>query len=136
MAVATGIYVLKNSSVTFDAIEFNNQMNKAELVPDQPIQQMRMLAPSGTVTDVDSPLWTFDIGGGQSWDEDGFCKFLSDHQGEEVEVVYQPRLGSGQEVATFTVIAMTPNFGGTQGAFKAFELSLPVQGQPVFSTSV
>lgn len=132
----TGAFVLRNSSVTFDGTEFANQLSTARLVPDTSIQTQKTLDPEGTVQDVDNPTWTFEVGGPQGNDEDGLTTYLTEHAGEEIEVVYQPKKGSGQKVATFTVIAMATDFGGEQGSFLSFSLSLPVQGEPVWSTSV
>lgn len=136
MARMTGAFVLRNSSVTFDGTEFNNQLSAARLVPETSIQTQKTLDPEGTLQDVDSATWTFEISGPQGNDEDGLTTYLEEHEGEEIEVVFQPKLGSGQKVKTFTVIAMAPEFGGEQGAFGTFSLSLPVQGSPVPSTSV
>ncbi len=135
MPAVTGARVYKNAKVTIDEVEYANQLNKARLVPDQPIQTMRTLVPDGAVSDVDSATWTFEISGLQINAANGLADALRDANGGELEIVLQPRAGTGQATATFTVIALMPEFGGEQGAWLTQELELPVVGQPVFGTS-
>lgn len=135
MPAAAGAHVIKNAVVTVDGIEYANQVTKARLVPDQPVQTMRTLVPDGVVQDVDSPVWTFEISGLQINVAGGLAKALRDADGGEVDVVLQPRAGTGQATATFTVLALMPEFGGEQGNWSTQELSLPVVGQPVFGVS-
>ncbi|MEV0156877.1 hypothetical protein AB0H57_24540 [Micromonospora sp. NPDC050686] len=135
MPAATGAHVFKNAVVTIDEVEYANQLSKARLVPDQPVQTMRTLVPDGVVQDVDSPVWTFEIAGLQINATDGLAKALRTAAGTEIEVTLQPKAGTGQATATFTVLALMPEFGGEQGNWLTQELTLPVVGQPVFGTS-
>jgi hypothetical protein len=135
MPIMSGGYLLKNSSVTFDGVEYKNSLSAAALTPSQEIQTLRTLDPTGTIQDVDSATWTFDITVVQSNDPDSLHAYLLENAGTEIEIVYQPSLGSGKRVATFTVIFLAPSFGGVQGAFPSSDLSLPVQGTPVYSVS-
>ncbi|RKN38452.1 hypothetical protein D7223_31090 [Micromonospora endolithica] len=125
----------KNAVVTIDAVDYANQLNKARLVPDQPVQTMRTLVPDGVVQDVDSPVWTFEISGLQINVSGGLADALRDANGGELDVVLQPKAGTGQATATFTVLALMPEFGGEQGEWLTQELELPVVGQPVFGLS-
>ncbi|TWJ23128.1 hypothetical protein [Micromonospora endolithica] len=135
MPAAVGAHVYKNAVVTIDAVDYANQLNKARLVPDQPVQTMRTLVPDGVVQDVDSPVWTFEISGLQINVSGGLADALRDANGGELDVVLQPKAGTGQATATFTVLALMPEFGGEQGEWLTQELELPVVGQPVFGLS-
>lgn len=132
----TGVYVLKNSSITVDGVEYNNQMSRSRLVPDTPIQTKRTLVPDGIVQDVDSPAWVWQVAGLQKSDAGGLAKALRDATaGDELDVVYLPLAGSGKPEATFTILALPVDFGGDQGSWADFEAVFPVVGQPVFGTS-
>jgi hypothetical protein len=135
MPVAPGVIVMRDSTITIDTVEFNSSATKFRLVPDTPIQQLRTLVPDGVVTDVDSTVWTFEVSGVQVWAAGGLAKALNDAAGQQVDVVIQPKVGSGQDKATFTMVAMPVEFGGEQGAFRLFEATFPVVGAPIFSTS-
>lgn len=135
MPAATGAHVYKNAIVTIDSVEYANQLRVARLVPDQPVQTMRTLVPDGTVQDVDSATWVFEIAGLQINQAGGLADALRAADGTEIEVTLQPRAGTGQATATFTVKALMPPFGGEQGQWLQQELELPVVGAPVFGTS-
>lgn len=132
MPPVTGARVYRNAKVTIDTVEYANQLTKARLVPDQPVQVQRTLVPDGAVVDVDSPVWTFEIAGLQVNKPAGLAAALRAASGTEVDVVLQPHLGAAEATATFTVLALMPEFGGEQGNWLTQELSLPVVGQPVF----
>lgn len=136
MAPAVGAHVYKNALVTIDGDEYANQVTKARLVPDVPIQTVRTLVPDGVVQDVDSAVWTFELSGLQINVATGLATALRDAApGTELDVVLQPKVGFSQPTASFTVMAVPAPFGGDQGAFLQMEMVLPVVGQPVFGTS-
>lgn len=135
MPAAAGAHIYRNALVTIDEEEYANQVRTARLVPDQPVQTYRPLVPDGVLSDVDTPVWTFELSGLQINIATGLAKALRDASGEPVEITLQPKVGTGQPTATFTAIALMPPFGGEQGNWLEMELSLPVQGQPVFGTS-
>lgn len=132
-----GAFMMRNASTAFDTAEYKSQLTKAELVPDTAVEQLKTLDPAVVYSDVDSATWNFEIAGVQDWDvTTGLANFLHTNHGELVDVTFQPRPGTGQRIATFKVRAMSPNFGGEQGSWALIELSLPVDGAPVFTTSV
>jgi hypothetical protein len=134
MPAVDGAYVLKNAVVTIDSVEYANQARIARLVPDQPTQTYRTLVPDGTVTDVDSPAWTFELTGLQVNKTGGLAKALRALAvGEQVDVTLAPRDLVGDDQADFTIVAMMPQFGGEQGSFAEIELVFGVVGQPVFT---
>lgn len=135
--MAAGAFIMRNASTTFDTAEYKQQLTKAELVPDAPVEQLKTLDPSVIHTDVDTATWNFEIAGIQDWVvSQGLADFLHTNHGQTAEVVLQPRPGAGQRIATFTVMCMSPNFGGEQGSWALMELTLPVDGVPAFTTSV
>lgn len=136
MSVPTGVFVMKDSSIEIDSVQYENQMTRGRLVPNTPIQTARTLVPDGIVQDVDSPDWVFEVAALQKNDAGGLAKALRDADpGDQLEVVYAPKAGLSQPQATFTILALPVVFGGDQGKFADFEASFPVVGQPVFGTT-
>lgn len=136
MTAATGVYVLRDASVTIDSVEYNNQCTRARLVPDVPIQTKRTLVPDGAVSDVDSAAWTFEVAALQKNDAGGLAKALRDATpGAELDVVLVPQDGLSKPQATFTILALPVTFGGEQGSWADFEAVFPVIGSPVFGTT-
>lgn len=134
MAAPTGAFVLKDSSLTIATIEYANQVTKARLVADTPVQTVRTMVPDGQVSDTDSALWTFELSFLQINSTGGLAKALRvAAPGTQLACVYTPKTGSGQDKVTFTAVALPPPFGGDQGQYMICEMTLAVIGQPVYS---
>lgn len=136
MTVPTGVFVMKDSSIEIDSVQYENQMTRGILVPDTPIQTKRTLVPDGIVQDVDSPAWVFQVAALQKNDSGGLAKALRDADpGDELDVVYAPKAGLSMPQASFTILALPVQFGGEQGSWADFEAVFPVVGQPTFGTT-
>lgn len=135
MGVA-GAYVLRNPIITIAGTSYAGQLTKARLVPDIPVLQLRTLDPASVATDVDSATWILELNGVQNWkDGQGVADKLHDLAGTSVQVVLQPRPGTGERVATFNIIAHDVEFGGERGEFATFEAEFPVEDVPVFTNA-
>lgn len=136
MPATTGAMVYRDALITVDGIDYANQLRKAILVPDQPIQSYKTLVPDGAVQDTDSEMWTFEIEGLQINIAGGLAFYLRGlATGTQIACVLQPKTGVGLPKATFTAVALKPPFGGEQGAFLTKALVMPVIGVPAFGTS-
>jgi hypothetical protein len=136
MPAPTGAMVYRDALITVDGTDYTNQLRKARLVPDQPIQTYRTLVPDGVVQDTDSEVWTFEIEGLQINIAGGLAFYLRGlANGTQIACVLQPKSGVGQPKANFTAVALKVEFGGEQGAFLTKTLTLPVIGVPTFGTS-
>ena len=134
MPAAANAYVIKDVSITIDAVEYANQVRIARLVPDQPIQTYRTMVPDGAQQDVDSATWTFELTGLQINKTGGLASALRAFTvGEQVEVTLAPRNLAGDDEATFTIVTVEPPFGGEQGSYAEIEMSFPVVGSPTFA---
>lgn len=133
MPAPTGAHVMRNASVKIGAVEYANQVQKARLVPDTPTQTLRTLVPDGVVSDVDSTVWTLELSGVQDWtNATGIADALNDASGTQVTVILAPQNTTGKVTATVTVIALPVEFGGEQGNFRLFDVTLPVVGAPTW----
>lgn len=137
MPAYTRAHVMKFSTIVIDGIEYNNQLTKVRLVPDAPIQTLRVLVPDGILQDSDSATWTLEVGGLQDRGPLGFAKAMDDAVAaqEQLTMTLQPKVGSGQDVATVLILPVPVEFGGEQGNWRTFETNFAVIGQPVFSQS-
>lgn len=139
MPAFAGAYAYKDASVTINGTDYGNQITKAQLVPETPIQTQRTLVPDGVVVDVDSPVWTFEVSGFQSiavTGTGGLSDALNNAEpGEQLDVVLTPKVGTGLKKATFTVLALPVAFGGEQGNFLMFDTVLPVSGGVTWGTA-
>lgn len=135
MAGYARAHIMKNSVVTIATVDYVGQLSTVLLTPDQPINQMRVLSPTGTITDVDNPIWTLQLVGVQDNGTGSLGAALRSASGTLVELVFQPRAGTGQDKVTCSFMATHIPFGGEQGAWRTFDATFPVDGQPVFAQS-
>jgi hypothetical protein len=136
MTAVTGALVYKDALITVEGVDYANQLSKAQLTPDTPVQTYRTLVPDGSVTDVDSPSWTFEVSALQINTSSGLAYVLrTAAPGDELDIVLVPKKGSGNPQATFTIKAMPVPFGGEQGNWLTFEAVFGVLGSPVFGTA-
>lgn len=134
MPAAVGAFVVKNSLLTVDGTDYANQCTKSVLTPEQPLQQQRTLVPDGTVSDVDSATWTWDVSGLQINKSGGLARYLRGlAAGTQISVVFGPQNATGEQKASFSAIAMIPPLGDEQGKFASIDISMPVVGSPVFA---
>jgi hypothetical protein len=135
MAGYARAHVMKNSVFTLEGVDFVGQVNKVNFVPDTPIQQMRTLSPTGTITDIDTTVWTMELAGVQDFGSGSLGAALRTAAGTLQSVVFQPKTGAAQDKIEAEVMCMHIPFGGEQGAWRTFDISLPVDGVPTFSQS-
>lgn len=130
MPGAANAIVMKNALVTVDTVEFANQVRKARLVPTQNIQTYRTLVPDGAQQDVDSATWVLELAGLQINHTGGLADALRDGDGLELDVILQPKVGTGQPKMTFVILGMQVPFGGETGTYMEIDMSFPVIGAP------
>lgn len=128
-------FIMRDSVVTIDSVDYNNQLSAVRFVPDTPIEQMPVLVPTGTVTDTSTTLWQCELTGIQDNGSGSLGAALRAASGTKIPIVFQPRVGTGQDVLSATIVAMPIEFGGEQGSWRTFSITLPVDGQPVFTQS-
>jgi hypothetical protein len=135
MPAATGALVMKDASIKINAIEYANQVRKARFVPDQSTQTYKTLVPDGSLQDVDNAVWTLELEGLQINATGGLAKALRTAAGTSVAAIVQPKLGTGQDIATCTILVPEIPFGGEQGEYMTIDLSIPCVGKPVLSVA-
>lgn len=135
MAGYARAFIMRDSTVTIDSVEYNGQLNKVRLVPDTPMEQMPVLVPTGTITDISTTTWTCELGGVQDNGSGSLGAALRAASGTLLTLTFQPRVGTGQDKVVASVMAMPIEFGGEQGSWRTFDITLPVDGQPTFSQS-
>ncbi len=135
MAVYLRAHVMRDSLFTFNSVDYTNQVNLVRFTPDTPIEQMPVLSPTSTATDISTTIWSLELGGIQDNGSGSLGAALRAASGTKVDVVFQPRVGTGQDKVTATVVPTPIEFGGEQGSWRTFSVTIPVDGQPTFTQS-
>lgn len=135
-AVANAI-MWRDAVITIDGTTYEGQVRKARLVPAQDVTSYRVSTPTGTIQDVNAPVWTLELEGVQINHSNGLAKALRDaaDAGDTIDVIVQPKRGSAQPTGTVTVIPLQVPFGGEEGKIMDFDITLPVNGSPTWGTS-
>jgi hypothetical protein len=133
MPAYAGAFVIRNALVSFAATDFTNQCTKARLVPETPTQTLRTLVPDGAIVDVDSTVWTLELSGIQDWETGGFAAYCNTNNGALVAVTIAPQNTTAKRKATISARVVPVPFGGDQGKFADFDLTLACNGQPVIA---
>lgn len=130
-------HVYRNASLEIETVEYANQHMTARLIPETTRQTLTTASPTGTIVDTSTPVWTFQLVGIEDAGTGAMWKAITDAAaaGTNLDVVLQPRVGTGQDVATFTLVPEALPFGGQVGEFRTFDHTFGVQGQPVFTQS-
>lgn len=131
MADVPGLFIY--AVVDIDEVEYAAYATTALLTADAPVQTLRTLVPDGYITDTDSAVYSFQLAGPQS---SALYAALLTAEGTVVEVVFQAEHGTGKAVRTFSVrVPEGLPFGGQQGQFRVFDITMPVVGAVARSVS-
>lgn len=135
MGYARSMVFRKGAVVTIDDVVYSNQVSKARLVPDTPVQTMRTFG--GVDKDRDSTSWTLELAGHQDRGAGGLADALDAAAalGDPIEIEIQARAGSGQDMATCLIIPVPVEFGGEAGEWKSFDATFEVVDDPEFDQS-
>ena len=132
MTAPAGAYVLRDALFTVAGTDYANQCTSVVMTPEQETQTLKTMVPDGIVQDVDTATWTLNVNGIQDFTTaQGLARYLTDHDGEQIAIVFEPKKGGVS--ATVTAVAKATPFGGEQGTFVTFDLQLPMIGYPVFA---
>lgn len=126
--------VIRNPAVfKLGAVDYSAQISKARLVPDTPTQTMRTFA--GVDKDRDTTSWTLELSGHQDRTSGSLGAALDTAAaaGTAVTFCIMPRVGTGLDQVTGTLVPTPMEFGGEAGSWKEFDMTFEVVDQPTFS---
>lgn len=135
MTLATGAQIFTDHLFTFDDDNYENQIRKARLVPSSEDVVYKTAVPGGTYVFAVDPTWTLELEGLQINATGGLADAMRTAVGTVVTCTLQPKSGATQKIATFDIRVPPLPFGGEEGAVMVIDLTIAVQGQPVYSTS-
>lgn len=130
-------FVIKDLFFQCDGTDYSNQVTKVTLTPDQNIQTLKTGVPDGAITDSDSATWTVALAG---VNDDGAGSLghalrVAAAASTDLDCVYQPKAGAGQDQASFTIRPNDLPFGGEVGGFHVFDITIPIVGKPTIIQS-
>lgn len=138
MAGYARAHVMRDSLFEVDGVDYANQVWNVRLVPTQESQTRRTLSPSAALVDNPSATWQIEIEGVQDFGTGSFGAVLraAAAAGESLPFTYQPKLGTGQDVAEGEFKPTHIPFGGAEGEWRTFNATFALDGEPNWSQSV
>lgn len=122
-------FQLTDCTLQVEADNFEAHVSKVEFVPSSTSAQFKGLTPSAVFTFAGKSTWVCNLDIAQDWDTPGsLSRYLYEHEGEEIEVTFEPKKGGS--AITATIIAVSPSIGGAVDAVATSTVSCGVKGRP------
>ena len=110
--------------------DFEAHLSGVTLTPTSASQSWKGLTPTSVHTDATTATWQGVLAYAQDWENpDSLSRFLYEHEGEEIDVVFKPRSGVGPSFAV-TIIVTPGSIGGTVDAFATASVTVGCKGRP------
>lgn len=128
--IAVKPFVLKDVLLTVENDNYEAHVSQVQFDPSSSIQTWQGLTPASSHTDASIATWQGTLGYAQDWETpDSLSRYLYDHEGEEIDVVFKPRSGSGPSFAV-TIVVTPGSIGGTVNAFATASVTVGCKGRP------
>lgn len=123
---------MKDVTFTVAAHDYAAQLSSCTLTPNTATATWAGFN-GATAKNTAAADWQADLTFGQDWGVNGLSRYLYENEGEQVEVVFEPKDGGPSFTATVT---LTPgSVGGAVNAYAESTVSLPIDGKPVLSAA-
>lgn len=127
---------LKDVVLTVDGDTYEKAVSSVTFTPSISTATFKGLDPAATFTEAGSASWTIDLEYVQDWDSaDSLSAYLFNAAGDSVTLSFKPKSATGGTWSA-TVVIVPGAVGGAVDAFATTTVSLPVQGQPVYTPAV
>lgn len=128
-------FILNNLVFKVAADNYETQVSTVEFVPSTSVVTWQGGTPESSFSATTSAKWTCNLSYSQDWtDPDSLSMYLYEHEGESVEVTFEPIAGGVGFSAT--VVVVPGSIGGAVDAVQVATVSLGVSGKPVIVPDV
>ncbi|WP_433586367.1 hypothetical protein [Microbacterium hydrocarbonoxydans] len=128
--IAVKPFVLKDVLFQVETDNYEAHLSQVQFDPSSSIQTWQGLTPASVHTDATTATWQGILAYAQDWETpNSFSRYLYDHEGEEIDVVFKPRSGSGPSFSV-TIIVTPGSIGGTVNAFATASVTVGCKGRP------
>lgn len=135
-AIAVNPLVLKDVVFSVGTDSYEAHVSNVTFTPSSSVLTWKGLTPSSVHSAGTAATWTADLTYIQDWETpNSLSAYLYENEGEEIEVTFKPRSGSGPSF-TVTVIVQPGAIGGAVDTFGETSVSLGCKGKPVLVPAV
>lgn len=128
--IAVNPFLMKDCLLTVATSDYAKHVSAVEFVPTASPVTWKGLTPTSVFTFGTNATWVCNLSYAQDWETtDSLSRYLYDHEGEEIEVVFEP-VTDGSSI-TATLIIQPGSIGGAVDSVAVSSVSLGVKGKPV-----
>lgn len=128
--IAVNPFIMKDCLLTVATDSYEKHVSAVEFVPSSSTVNWKGLTPTAVFSFGTNATWVATISFAQDWaTANSFSRYLYEHEGEEIEVVFEPV--SGGSSVTATLIITPGSIGGAVDSVAVSTVSLGVKGKPV-----
>lgn len=136
-AIAVSPFVLKDVTLQIELDNYEAHVSQVQFDPSSSAVNWKGLTPSSVFSDVSTATWTCTLAYAQDWvTPDSLALYLHEHEGETIDVIFKPRIGTGQPSITAVLIVTPGAIGGTVDQVAVATVTLGVQGKPAIVPAV
>jgi hypothetical protein len=131
-SIAVNPFILKDSIFQVEADNYEAHVSQVEFAPTAPTATFKGLTPAAVFNLVGLASWVCNLAFAQDWaTPNSLSRYLYEHEGEEIDVTFEPVTGGPAVTATLFV---TPgSIGGTVDGVATSTVALPCKGKPVLA---
>lgn len=123
-------FTMKNCTLQVELDNYEKQVSGVKFTPSSTVVKWKGLTPTSSFTDVTTAEWTCDLTFAQDWATAGsLSRYLHEHEGEEIDVVFEP-IATGPSVSA--TLYVTPGaIGGDVDSVAVATVTLGCKAKPV-----
>lgn len=121
---------LQDMTFSVAADDYAAHVSSVTLTPSTSTTTWKGGKPSATFTRTSTPTWGCELAFAQDWESaDSLSRYLWEHQGETVDVIFAPETGGTSWAVSINVIP--GSIGGAVDGYATSTVTLGVDGAPV-----
>lgn len=129
--VAIKPFIMRDCLFKVAADNYEGHVSQVEFVPSPVLASWKGLKAGAVHQFAGLATWVANLALAQDWEtENSLSQYLHEHEGEKVEVAFEPVNGGAS--VTATIIIVPGSIGGTVDSVATSSVSCPVDGKPAF----
>lgn len=133
--IAVDPFLMGDCTLTVELDNYEAHVSQVEFAPTSNTVTWKGLTPSSVFSFGSAATWLCNLTYAQDWSTPAsLSRYLFEHEGEEIDVVFEPKAG-GPSVSA-TLIVSPGSIGGQVDAVATSQVALGVKGKPTLEPVV
>ena len=133
--IAIKPFIMRDCLFQVESDNYEGHVSQVEFVPSPVLASWKGLKPGAVHQFAGLATWVSNLALAQDWETaDSLSRYLHEHEGEEIDVIFQPV--NGGTPVTAKIIVVPGSIGGTVDGVAVSSVSCPVNGKPALGAIV